>query len=73
MNVIMWESITRARLSLIRRPTAISNEIELVKKAIAGDDESFSKLIASPQDRLYRIAYMKIFEKRKNSLYRQRL
>ncbi|WP_083681714.1 sigma-70 family RNA polymerase sigma factor [Paenibacillus sp. FSL A5-0031] len=54
---IVWESITRERLLLIRRPTAISNEIELVKKAIAGDDESFSKLIASRQDRLYRIAY----------------
>ena len=33
------------------------NELELVKKAIAGDDASFTSLIASRQERLYRIAY----------------
>lgn len=33
------------------------NETELVKKAIAGDDDSFSKLVATRRDRLYRIAY----------------
>ncbi|GKU78545.1 sigma-70 family RNA polymerase sigma factor [Paenibacillus sp. L3-i20] len=33
------------------------NETELVKKAIAGDVESFSELIVSRRERLYRIAY----------------
>jgi len=33
------------------------NETKLVKKAINGDTDSFSKLIESRRDRLYRIAY----------------
>ncbi|UVI28415.1 sigma-70 family RNA polymerase sigma factor [Paenibacillus spongiae] len=33
------------------------DDIELVKKAIAGDDDSFSQLIAARRERLYRIAF----------------